>query len=144
MHGNDITIGGERSAVESFIRMTSEKYEVKKQVIGEDPDLEKSGTILNRDIEWNREGITIEADQRHVREILKGLESERIALQHHVLCEEGMKARETGWAQVGQRDMLAKRLPPLAAQVTTILEVEQVGSCLGELQLHASWIAGVL
>ena len=47
------------------------------QVIGEDPDLEKSGRILNRLIEWDRDGITIEADQRHVREMLKGLELER-------------------------------------------------------------------
>ena len=31
--------------------------------------------------------------------------------------------------------MLEKRLPPLAAQVTTILEGEQVGGRLGELQL---------
>ena len=45
--------------------------------MGEDPDLEKSGRILNRVITWNRDGITIEADQRHVREILKGLELER-------------------------------------------------------------------
>ena len=46
-------------------------------MIGEDPDLEKSERILNRVIEWNRDGITIEADQRHVREILNGLELER-------------------------------------------------------------------
>ena len=57
--------------------MISKKYEIKKQVIGEDPDLEKSGRILNRVIKWNRKGITIETDQRHVREIMKGLELER-------------------------------------------------------------------
>ena len=65
-----------------------------------DPDLEKSGRILNRVTEWNRNGITIEADQRHVREILKGLELERITLRLHVLtgmmrtAQEMMKARE--------------------------------------------------
>ena len=41
VHGDDITIGGKRSAVEFLIRMISKKYEIKKQVIGEDPDLEK-------------------------------------------------------------------------------------------------------
>ena len=46
-------------------------------MFGEDLDLEKSGRILNRVIEWDRDGITAEADQRHVREILKGLELER-------------------------------------------------------------------
>ena len=53
------------------------RSEIKKQVIGEDPDFEKSGRILNRVVEWNRDGITIEADQRHVRNILKHLELER-------------------------------------------------------------------
>ena len=77
VHGDDITIGGERSAVEILIRMISKKYEIKKQVTGEDPDFEKSGRILNRVIEWNRDGITKEADQRHVRELLKGLDLER-------------------------------------------------------------------
>ena len=77
VHGDDITIGGERSAVESLIRMISKQYEIKKQVIGEEPDHEKSGRILNRVIKWNHNGITIEADQRHVREILKGLALEQ-------------------------------------------------------------------
>ena len=69
VHGDDITIGGERSVVEFFIKMISTKYGIKKQGIGEDPDLEKSGRVLNRVIEWDRDGITIEADQRHAREI---------------------------------------------------------------------------
>ena len=72
-----VTNGGQRSAVESLIKMISKKYEIKKQVLAGDPDLEKSGRILNLVIEWDRDGITIEADQRHVREIMKGLELER-------------------------------------------------------------------
>ena len=35
VHGDDITIGGQRSAVESLIKMISKKYEIKKQVLGE-------------------------------------------------------------------------------------------------------------
>ena len=77
VHGDDITIGGERSTVEFLMKVISKRYETKKQVIGEDPDLEKSGRVLNRVIAWNRDGITIEADQRHVREILKGLQLKR-------------------------------------------------------------------
>ena len=54
------------------------RYEIKKRVLGGGgPDLEKSGRILNRVIEWGRDGITIEADQRHVRQIMKGFELER-------------------------------------------------------------------
>ena len=71
---DDITLGGQRTAEEFLIKMISKKYEIRKQVLGRDPDLEKSGRILNRVIEWDRGGITIEADQRHVREIMKGLE----------------------------------------------------------------------
>ena len=43
VHGDDITIGGERSTVEFLIKKISRKYEIKKQVIEEDADLEKSG-----------------------------------------------------------------------------------------------------
>ena len=94
VHGDDITVGGERSAVELLIKMVSKRHEIKKQVIGEDPDLEKSGRILSRVIAWNRDGITIEADQRHVREILKGLELERA--NHSATPWTGrMKARES-------------------------------------------------
>ena len=42
VHGDDITIGGERSAVELLIKMSSRKYEIKKRVIGEYVDLEKT------------------------------------------------------------------------------------------------------
>ena len=57
VHGDDITIGGERSAV---IKMISRKFEIKKQVI-----------------EWDRDGITIEADQKHDTEIFRDVELER-------------------------------------------------------------------
>ena len=77
VHGDDITIGWQRTAVEFIIKVTSKKYEIRKQVLGGDPDLERSGRILNRVVEWDRDGITIEAGQRHVREIMKGLELER-------------------------------------------------------------------
>ena len=48
-----------------------------KQVIGEDADLEKIGGILNRVIKGGRDGITIEVDQRQVKEILKDLDLEQ-------------------------------------------------------------------
>ena len=57
VHGDDITIGGKR-AVGLLIRKISRKYEIKKQMIGEGADLDKSGRKLNRVIEWGRDGIT--------------------------------------------------------------------------------------
>ena len=62
VHGDDITIGGQRTAVEFLTKMISKKYEIRKQVRGGDPHLEKSGRKLNRVIEWDRDGITIEAE----------------------------------------------------------------------------------
>ena len=47
VYGDDITVCGERSAAELLIQMISKRYEMKKQVIGEDADLEKVGRILN-------------------------------------------------------------------------------------------------
>ena len=83
---DDITIGEERSTVELLIKMISRTYEINKQVIGEDADFEKSGRMLNRVIEWGRDGMTSEADQRHVREIFEDLESEeRITQRLHAV-----------------------------------------------------------
>ena len=42
VHGNDITICGEGSAVELSIKRISRKFEIEKQVIGEDPDLKRA------------------------------------------------------------------------------------------------------
>ena len=42
VHGDDITIGGQRTAVQFLIKVVSQKYEIRKQVLGRGPDLEKS------------------------------------------------------------------------------------------------------
>ena len=35
VHGDDITLGGQRTAEEFLIKMISKKYEIRKQVLGE-------------------------------------------------------------------------------------------------------------
>ena len=52
-HNRWRTIGGGISHQKS-----SREYEIKKQVIGKDADLEKSGRTLDRVIEWGRDGIS--------------------------------------------------------------------------------------
>ena len=95
LHGVDITIGGERSVVGFLIKMRSRKFEIKNHEIGEDPDLEKSGRMLNRVIEWDRDGITIEADQRHVREKRDILSwNEQITQRLHAPWKERMRAAQ--------------------------------------------------
>ena len=59
VHGDDITLGGQLTAEEFLIKMISKKYDIRKQVLGRDPDLEKSGRILNRVIEWDRDRIQL-------------------------------------------------------------------------------------
>ena len=43
VHGDDITIGGQRTAVEFLIKMISKKYEIRKQVLGETPTSRRAG-----------------------------------------------------------------------------------------------------
>ena len=53
----------------------------------------KSGRRLNRVIEWCSDGITIEADQRHVRKILKGLRANHTATPCAVESKNDINAR---------------------------------------------------
>ena len=66
LHRDDITIGGERSVVEFLVKKILRKYEVKKQVIGEDADLWKSGRILNRVIDGitNKRQVKMQTSRR--------------------------------------------------------------------------------
>ena len=93
VHEDDITIGGEPSAVELLTKVISRKDEIKKQVTGEDAKLEKTGRFLSRVNTWGLDGTTIEADQRHVREILKdlGLEQANHAATPCNVCKKNEK-----------------------------------------------------
>ena len=86
VHGDDITIGGQRSAVESLIKMISKKYKIKKPVLGGDPDLEKSGRILNR------VRIVTASLLRQIRGMSETSWSERTTLRLHVVWKGEMKA----------------------------------------------------
>ena len=90
---SDASGGDDRNREQMTNDERDDANEIEKQVIGEDPDLEKSGRILNRVIAWNRDGITIEADQRHGREILKGLVLERA---NHSATQCAMERKDEG------------------------------------------------
>ena len=105
VHGDDITIGGNSRPWNSSSKTTSKRYEIMKQVIGEDRDLKKSGRMLNRVIEWGRDGITLAADQRHVREMVKALDLERAnhrATPWSVERKKGSNSRSEGSKQGGE------------------------------------------
>ena len=46
-------------------------YEIREQMIGEAADLDKQLQILNRTVRWSSRGLWIEADPRHVGEVIK-------------------------------------------------------------------------
>ena len=85
--GEDITIGGQRSAVESLIKMISKKYEMKKQVLGGECSTASLNGIVTASL--------MRQNQRHVKEIMKGVELERslATLRLHVMWKGEMKTR---------------------------------------------------
>ena len=107
VQGDDITIGGKRPAVQLLIKMISMKLEIKKQMMSEDTDLENSGRILNRVIEWGRDGITSEADQRHVRESFKELDLCAVVRKKRGKgenrCEQGQTDTQHNWDNESER-----------------------------------------
>ena len=71
IHGDDmVCVGGDRDT-EWLHRETAKKYEVKAQTMGMKKGMDKEAKVLNRTLRWSDEGISIEADPRHAREIIK-------------------------------------------------------------------------
>ena len=72
VHGDDFTVLGHTSDLDWFRAQIKGKYEVKfRGRLGPEENDDKSIRILNRIVEWTREGIRYEADQRHAELIVK-------------------------------------------------------------------------
>ena len=71
VHGDDVTVKALREDAEWLIRKFKERNEIKTQMIGEAADLDKQLQILNRTVRWSSRGLWIEADPRHVQEVIK-------------------------------------------------------------------------
>ena len=58
----------------------SNKYEAKHQLIEPGRDHLKKMKVLNREIEWHEKKITMEADGKHVKAVIKelGLEHAKV------------------------------------------------------------------
>ena len=76
VHGDDLAASCERKQAEWLKKVMADRYEVRTQTMGADKDLSKELKMLNRSFRWSKQGIWIEADPRHVKEILKALELE--------------------------------------------------------------------
>ena len=73
VHGDDVTVKASREDAEWLNRKFKEMYEIKSQMIGEAADLDKQLQILNRTVRWSSRGLWIEADPRHVEEVVRAL-----------------------------------------------------------------------
>ena len=73
VHRDDVTVKASREDAEWLIRKFKEKYEIKTQMIGEVADLDKQLQILNRTVRWSSPGLWIDADPRHVKEVIRAL-----------------------------------------------------------------------
>jgi len=74
VYGDDFTILGEAKDLVWFRMEMVKRYEVEfKARLGGTAQDDKAVFLLNRPIEWNAEGMTYEADQRHVEIILRDL-----------------------------------------------------------------------
>ncbi len=71
VHGDDILMEGYEEDLWKLFKALQSKYECKMQVIGAGNHLRKSLKVLNRTVVWRSDGISIEADARHVGEIIK-------------------------------------------------------------------------
>ena len=71
VHGDGVTVKASREDAEWLIQKFEERYEIKTQMIGEAADLNKQLQILNRTVRWSSRELWIEADPRHVKEVIK-------------------------------------------------------------------------
>ena len=79
VHGDDVTVKASREDAEWLIRKFKGRYEIKTQMIGEAADLDKQLQILNRTVRWSSRGLWMEADPRHVKEVIRALGLEGVS-----------------------------------------------------------------
>ena len=73
VRGVDVTVKASREDAEWLIRKFKERYEIKTQMIGEAADLDKQLQILKRTVRWSSRGLWMDADPRHVKEVIRAL-----------------------------------------------------------------------
>ena len=78
VHGDDFTLSGKEKDLIWIADIFKKKYITKvRGILGPEAHDLKSITILNRIVEWHENGITLEADPRHVDLLLQVLGLEK-------------------------------------------------------------------
>ena len=73
MHGDDVLMAGPRSVIEKVRKCLRKRYETREQMISGRDGEPKELVILNRKIQWRKEGIRLAPDQRHAAEVIEEL-----------------------------------------------------------------------
>ena len=95
VHGDDFVASGELSDITWMRERPEEKYQIKVNIIGEAPELEKEGRILNRIIRWHPgRGVSYEADPRHAEEIIKATGADKLTAVRTPMVKEAATEAE--------------------------------------------------
>ena len=73
VHGDDILLAGPRDLVVRVRGSLRKRYETREQWMGGQPGEPKEVSILNRTVEWVKEGLRLAADRRHACDIIEEL-----------------------------------------------------------------------
>ena len=71
VHGDDVTVKASREDAEWLIDKFKKRCEIKTQMTAEAADLDKQLQILTRTVRWSSRGLWIDADPRHVKQVIK-------------------------------------------------------------------------
>jgi len=97
VYGDDFTVLAKAKELDWFRDMIKSRFEVKFRArLGPGEQDDKSVRILNRIVEWTKEGIRYESDQRHVDIMIKqmGLDKQSKTLTTPVLKPSDLAAQE--------------------------------------------------
>ena len=78
VHGDDFFSVGRRRDVTWMKTKMEERFALKTTIVGNDEDMEKEVKVLNRKIKWEFQGLSYEADTRHVPDLLRGMNLEHV------------------------------------------------------------------
>ena len=73
VHGDDFVSVGNKSNMLKFKAHLENRFEVKTQLLGSEPDEDKEGRVLNRVIRITEDGWEYEPDQRHAEIIVEAM-----------------------------------------------------------------------
>ena len=104
MHGDDFLAGGPEKEIQKLKQEMSNKYEAKHQLMGSGKDKLKRMKVLNREIEWHDNRITMEPDRKHVKGVLEELKLENA----NTVSTPGVKDRFEKVQQEKERHALNK------------------------------------